>query len=574
MNLHSIDLACALPEKAENPQVAVERSLPVSPQQTCIRWWLLSAFALWIVFILFSMRLNSDQIWFSNLDQDSILLIDSLRRNSDRQSSYLEQPGIGVYPLYGSMLQLFSKVGITQVKNFRDLEKMSDPLTAVAEIFYAGRSISLIVVSLLCLAVGVLAALLARKATVGVLTFMLSLSSSGILLQSLLVRTELSAMLYLSLAAIAAALSRRSTSPLLAGFWVWGSGVLCAAAILTKVLVMPAVPFVWLLAVCGDPSWKPLPIDGKHPVVRKLFAPVTLFVMMTLAMEVGPYYLWSFRWPWACRIAGLGVALLSLASFPYWMRLDSRPKTGVFKAAMYFAGLFAGVLLIMKAGRVEMQGQDVLIWLGKMLVGDQSIQPYLAVVKQAGYVGVLTTLIVKVGGHYLLHTLYLPIVLLAFLLSDRRIPLVFVGAILSGIAMAGVCCARYAAPNYYIFSDIALSIFSAAVIERFLRRGRTRITIVLVVMLIANVFVQWGFTARFYPAYNDIMRDRVDYVYCGFYPSPEYSNLMLSVYGRDKAKIVTRILKDPRINGLNQGIDLKLKPNIRKYLEGEALPQL
>jgi hypothetical protein len=574
INRHTVDSACDSLEVTAQSRLADENSRLVFPRRAHFRWWLLPAFALWILFIFWSVHLNRDQIWFSNLDQDSILLIDSLRRNADRQPSYLEQPGIGVYPLYGSMLQLFAKAGVTHVKDFRDLEKMPDPLPAVADIFYSGRAISLIVVSLLCLAVGVLSALLAGRATAGVLAFILALSSSGILLQSLLVRTEMTAVLFLSLAAIAAALSRRSATHLLAGACVWGAGALCAAAILTKVLVIPAVPFVWLLAAFGGPSWKPLPKDGEHPVMGQLLGLATVLILMILAMEVGPHFLWSFHWPWTCRLIGWGVGLLSLAAFPYWRCLDTRPKCGIFKTALFLAGLFAGVLLVMKAGHVETQGQDVLIWVGKMLVGDKSLQPYLGVVQRAGYVGVVTTLIVQVGGHYVLHTLYLPLVFTAFYFGGRRIPVVFVGVILSGVAIAGVCCARSAAPNYYIFSDIAFIMLSAVLIERSLRRGHKSVAIFLVVMLAVSALMQWAFIARYYPSYNKVLRDRVDYVYCGIYPSREFSNLILSLYGGDKTRIAVKVLEDPRVNGMDRGIDLKGKPNIRKYLQGEALPQL
>jgi hypothetical protein len=539
----------------DNPTPALARA----------RLWLLPAILFWLAFCAFSVRLNRHQIWFSNLDQDSIMVIDSLRWRDGRQTTYADHPGCGVYPVYGTVLGGLSAAGRHNAGQFSELERVADPLPAVAETFYEARMASLIVATLLCLAVGALGGLFAGSGTAGLLAFILTLSSCGVLLQSLIVRTELTAMLYLTAGALAAVLASRTKGLCSRSILTWVAGALSAAAVLTKMSVLVLAPFVWLLSAVSERASSCAPQQRWKSLVWLL----AVLLLTAMPLMAAPRVLASFYWPMPYLAAGWGVALAAALLFPWWRKLDHPAKTGILWTTIFCAGFLAGLILVFKTAHIETIGNQILndmmaVFMGKR-VGDVS----MVTAREAGGLGVIKTWAVAYGGHYLRQTPLLAAFILAFAVGARRLPLFVAGALLSAAVIAGVMSARWFGEHYLVHSDVPLAVAAGAVLWRVLREGRPRYALAVGLLLCANAAIQWAYTKEAYATYNQYWRDRIDYVHSGIPKSPDYAGLVAQHYGADNETIMRHVLADPRLNGANRGIPLAERPNIKKYLDGK-----
>jgi len=235
-----------------------------------------------IAFTVTSVYLNQKEIWFSNLDQDSVLLINALRINDGRAPTYFDHPAQGVYILYGGMFRLFNKIGLSPIGKFSDLEKHQDPIRLVPTIFYSGRRMS-ILISILCVLIASASIYVYTRSWeyAGLGSAFLS-ASPGLLLQSLLVRSELTSVLFLCLAVFLLTLALRYPHRLSLFFSI---GIMFALAYVTKIQVLPFGAFILLLIAVAI-SGKVRSEDGSLKSIRFLFSVIGLALLCVLGFAV------------------------------------------------------------------------------------------------------------------------------------------------------------------------------------------------------------------------------------------------------------------------------------------------
>src|SRR5262245_44560927 len=197
-----------------------------------------------LAFAAMSVHLNRQEIWFSNLDQDSVLLINALRINDGRAPTYFDHPGQGVYLLYGGLFRVLKMLGLSPVSKFSDLEKDQDPIRLVPDVFYRGREISILISILCVLTASACIAVYTRSWKYAALGAAFLSASPGLLYQSLLVRTELTSLLFLCFTILFLTLAIRQPDRPSLFFFI---GLMFALAYITKIQVLPFAAFVVLL---------------------------------------------------------------------------------------------------------------------------------------------------------------------------------------------------------------------------------------------------------------------------------------------------------------------------------------
>src|SRR5262249_50441168 len=150
-----------------------------------------------LAFTATSVQLNRKEIWFSNRDQDLVLLINALRINDGLPPTYFDHPAQGVYILYAGLFRGFNKLGLSPVARFSDLAAHADPISLLPGLFYSGRGLS-ILVALLCVSTAAASMYVyTRRLEYAALGSAFLLASPGLLFQSLVIRSELTSVLFL-----------------------------------------------------------------------------------------------------------------------------------------------------------------------------------------------------------------------------------------------------------------------------------------------------------------------------------------------------------------------------------------
>ena len=198
-----------------------------------------------LAFIATSIHLNQKEIWFSNLDQDSVLLLNALRINDGRPPTYFDHPSQGVYILYGGLFRVLNIVGLNPIGKFSDLEKHQDPIRLVPGLFYSGRGMSILISSLCVLMAVASIYVYTRRWEYAALGSAFLWASPGLLLQSLVIRSELTSVLFVCGSIFFLTLALRYPNRLLFFFL---TGMTFGLAYITKIQVLPFAAWILFLA--------------------------------------------------------------------------------------------------------------------------------------------------------------------------------------------------------------------------------------------------------------------------------------------------------------------------------------
>lgn len=204
-----------------------------------------------ILFTTLSIHRNKSEVWFSNPDQDGSILIDVLRINSGKSPSYLDHPSHGTFIIYGNILKFLEWIRLIPVSRFEQLEKSEDPLMLLPDIFYKARGISIFLCVLCALVFGGIFFVLTRRMIFFVLGAFLLLSSGGLFLQSLIIRSELSSVLFILLAILFIAIEYKSNKVGLNYIYTFISGLFLGFAVLSKVQAIPTLLFLIIYMFCA-----------------------------------------------------------------------------------------------------------------------------------------------------------------------------------------------------------------------------------------------------------------------------------------------------------------------------------
>jgi 4-amino-4-deoxy-L-arabinose transferase-like glycosyltransferase len=576
-----------------------------APSRLTLSSALFAVLIVWaLCFAYCSTRLNKSDIWFSNLDQDSPILIDALRLNSGKEPYYLEHPGLGAFYLYAKMQLAFSHAGLLPISNFAKLAHSSDPLMFLPEIFYKGRTMSI----LLCIATGVLFGLgfyvLSRSLAAGVLASCLFLGSGGVLFQSLVVRTELSSTFFAVVAFVFLCLYERKISRPCDWIVLTLAGVALGISILTKIQAIPLLAFAFVAV-----GW----LATRHPE-RRTSRGGLLSRLLFGAIPLCCWLLWiyfksCFSGDAPAPALGailvlIGATSLSLLAPRY---LSPKAEAAAESLLLFVLGIVIAVPLVFALSSIDAASTRAKLL---EMVFALRLPDYRTSLSQGFVSDVVGRQLVRFLSYYSLRSPQLPAFALVMVFAQRKARTAAIAVLSAGLLMCVVSSLRYYSLPYLIFSDF---LFDAALMvaivgsellgskpwgafgsdarrtmreegavltrarlkawstpedgRRFHRRQLVRSLIVVALPIVLGGF-NLAYVRTSYAEYNSVLRDRIDLVPYGVATSSEYHTMLVSRYG-STGNVLVRLFGDPVLNGTKDGIDLGSKMNIgHSYVVG------
>lgn len=477
-----------------------------------------------------------------------------------------QHPALSAYVVYAYLLELLRQVGVVPVSDMQAFGQLPDPLLALPAIYEAGR-LGALCVSLACaLLVGIVAGIAAARVWVGTFAGALALLSAGLLVHSLIVRTEAVAVLFALVSALILVVYART------GAWPlpWLAGVAFGLALLSKTQVLPmALVAVWWL----HRALRSGTLGGETPPAALLRLRLALAALLSTVpvaplagFVVGPAVV-SY-WIGIVALALLGSVLLARRARRDW-------RVILLPALLLVAGVGCGLRLGVHLSYAHLAPKEANFVLELVLAPSAYLRHgKLVDVSPAWVVSGLARYLAHYGSVAFLHVAALCVALVV----SRRLPagvlpLYAVGLLFCLVSsMRGVRQPSGISEHYLVFADVPFVIASALVAlevaerPRWASRGpRLLALLTLSLATVGSGLAQWRFVAEEYPTYNATERDRIDLVPAGFYPNAGFHAIMHRRYGSDAA-IMRRIVEDPRLNGSRDGIEIRRLPGVASRL--------
>ncbi len=537
-----------------------------------------------VLFVFRSVQLNKNEIWFSNMDADSTLLVESLMANSGIEPLLLPDPAIGSYIVYGNFLKLFEALNIVKVSEFNQLEASNDPLKLLPDLFYKGRTISIIISILCSLIFGFIFFLISRKLVIFSISTILFLSSGGLLFQSLIIRPELTSIFFILLSLLTLILYSKSKKP--SFLTIITSGVLFGFAMLTKIQVLPILFFVViLLFYIVFITQKKYP-EGllKHSIIQFFFVIVILRIYIHFLNKI--YHVYSNQsLPALLLLFILFIILSSMISMVPWFKKKRVPSL-LNHINHFFIGFLISFMIVIYLANIS---------------SDNSMREIFNLAFQSGESGRVTQdLLHSMGGisnvfnevvkflkYYLLDSymliflaLFSTLIILTKKGFDYKITVTFI----FGVGYCFFNSLRHFGPHYLIYSDIFFNATIVLLLNRLSSPGEGNNepkgyfrkfwigNILAILMLCMMVSSQLNYVRKEYTKYGADSRNLIDDIPYSHVRNKNYSEMMKKKY-KNEVNIIERVYNDPYLNGSINGIDITEKVNY-KTLGRIALPEV
>jgi hypothetical protein len=514
-------------------------------------------------FLRRSESLNRTEIWFSNVDQDAYILSDTLRVNAGREPTLIEHPGLGSYLLYGAGLNVSKAVGEVDVQDIDELFAAGDPILYLPDLYYGMRHLSQVFTLFTAVALGSCVFVLSRSFFGATIAGSIALGSYGVLFQSLMVRTELASVVFLTIAMVCLCALIKATSAWRTSLLCLSAGLATGLAVYSKVAVMPllsaALLFVGTISIATKTSRSASgPFEHSAPS-RMIMAMVAFlgyffFVNLDAGMSSGP----------------LATALVAAAGVLCLINLiDSR--TVLSAALLPGAALIAGFLFatpvvfyLCNVHSPEIERALIANVFSLKLFSQYAVSYHPSLFSDA-FMRFLDYSCFRSGL-----LLAIPV---GLLFADKEGRL---GAILltcCGLGMSLVMSARYFSQQYLVYPDL---FYSAALGVCFARRNPKNLFMrhlvgsrefiaggaVAILILVFSV-KQYEYAKKHYPRYNVGYRNQLKFVPSGF-GSTEFTNLMLEHYSLNET--MWRVIRDQRLNGSERSIRIRDIENVNDSL--------
>jgi hypothetical protein len=544
------------------------------------------------------MDLNKKEIWFSNLDMDSAILIETMIIQDGKNAWFLEHPGLGNFILYGLGLKIFHLLELSDFSSYSSLMQLDanrqprsggDPLLNLPDLYYNGRIVSIAIAILTAIFFGLGAYFLTASPIIGFLTSTCCMLSSGLLLQSLMIRTELSSVLFGSAAFSFFCFSFRTKNSLLVFFSVFLSGTALGISVLTKMVTIPLlIPLVISVALINH---KP-----KHQSIRTktviglLICGISVFVFyyfqirlvnhilqdqgLSLFLEVRHGF-WTV--PAICVTAIL-THLVSL-KWPSKMTAIAGSTTGV------LLGFLIAIPIAFWFTNIDFAGYDV-------IDAKEQSRHQLVVLRNAFSFRYLDSNLVTTSDsgifavirhwrEFIMHSLTESYVLLFAILGiisakTNKIRVSIILLIASGLGMSLVMSIRYINPQYLIYQEVflitagALGFGEKITSQKYELTKHLALIGILMIILLSAGAIQKHNTKEIYSTYNLGSRNWITNVSKCIYAVWLFETHMIGIYGSNE-KIVRRIIEDNRLNGSERGINILDLPRLRKHLSNAKI---
>lgn len=515
-------------------------------------------------FLIRSEALNQKEIWFSNVDQDSILLVDALRVNAGHEPTFVSHPALGNYILYGASLKILKMLGTIRFANINELFFTHDPILYLPGIYYGARHVSQALVLLTALALGISIFLLGGSFFLASIAGALVLNSYGLLLQSLIVRTELASMFFVSLAMLCLCALVRTKYFSRASILCFVAGLTIGMGILSKITVIPLLGVGLLVAAVISMQRRTLlEIDARatHSKAALIIAGIMLFLSCYFFGALGFDIIGATMAP-TLIIALTILCLLNLVI----SRI--RPKACVF--LQFTTALMTGFLLAIPVVFYLCNLKSTAITRGVIgYVFSLDLFTRHSVGYQHGIVYLLGYFTTFLDYSFFRSGLLLAIPF-GLLIADQKGRL---GAMLltyCGLGMSLLMSARYFGYHYVIYPDF---FYSAALAVCLIYRNQNLLFFrylagkrsimagaALAGLVILFGIMQYAYAQTAYPEYNLGYRNQLKFVPTGF-GSPEFEKAMLDRYGCVN-NVMWRVIRDDKLNGSERGIKIRDLANV------------
>ncbi len=528
------------------------------------------------VFVHQSVQLNKHEIWFSNMDEDSTMLVESMRINSGKEPQFLLPPALGTYYIYSKFLKFFDIMNVIPISEFSQLAASEDPLLLLPEIFYQGRTISIIISILCALIFGSIFYLLTEKLFLFFISTVLFLFSGGLFLHSLLIRTELISVFFVLLSWLLLIMYSKARRPSFLAIIL--AGVLFGFGVLTKIQVLPMFLFmIFLLIYIVFKKMKQSPESLLKFGNYQIF-----FVIIILSM-----YLFFLNLIYHVRSESSSIPqlllvfllLILLFSMLSQLILQKAQKISLFlnHTNLFLIGFLLSFVLAFHFTNISSDNGMRSVFDLVFQSGSQSgeIAVYLHSLHEgisgisAGFINFLE--------YYSLKSFLLFFLLLFFILTKKRIDYRAIFTFAFGIGYWVFSSLRHFGPHYLIYSDIFLYTSFLLILAQFLSKDSKGIkfkrhiikpavwkSLLILIPVLVMGKSQLNYVKREYQTLNQTMRNRLDLIpYCSPWPgNDDYSELMKNSY-KSELDLFEKVYDDPYLNGSERGIDLINKINFK-----------
>ena len=544
---------------------------------------------------------------------DSVLLMETMNVTDGKTPTFLEHPGLGNYILYGWAYKILHKLcpakrsclGLQnyfwEFNNYRSLMQGEDPILRLPKLYYSGRLISIAIALLASILFGLGAFWLTSTPLIGFLTTTCCMLSSGLLLQSLLIRTELSNILFVSTAFALVCFSYKTKSALLAWSSVFLSGTALGISVLTKIVSIPLLIPLIIATV----------LINYKPRYQSIITEATIGIFL-FGISAFLYYYWQIK----LRFLESGVDLFQVIIFEIWtvpaicsiailahfisLKWPSKITAITGSITAVLLGYLIAVPIVFWLTNIyqhyntHWQRVVLEIAFSPLYITDEIYQSSNSAFSGNNF-GKLFAHHLNTGGIDLLfsnwswfinNSLEVTYVLLFAILGiiSAKTNLIRVSIILliaSGLGMSLVMSARHAGVHYLIYQEIFLiTAGSLGLGERIASLGLgeriaslkyekffkqfTLIGIMMIILSFAGKLQKQN-TTDTYKTYNGASRNMITNVYKCLYGVQNFMLDMESIYGSNE-NIVRRIIEDSRLNGSDRDIDILALPMLRKHL--------
>lgn len=529
-----------------------------------------------VLFILQSVVLNKHEIWFCNMDQDSQMLIGAMDVNAGRKPPYSEHPALGTYFVYGIFLRAFSKLAIVEASDSDQLYLHKDPLSALPDIYYSGRIISMMIAILCAIIFGSVIFLATRDVYLFLVGTVLALFSCGTIFQSLVIRTELTSVLFALISVAIAIFSFHCKHRIISLFMIFLSGLFVGFAMVTKVQILPILFLIPVIIFEYSKQKTGYSTTNYTGFVYFFFLGFGIFVLTHIASLLPDGKTYSMFVVFGC------VAFLLLL-----LRFKSNAKNVgriIFLIYIFVLGALLSHIVVLNVFNYDLSS--------KKMLTEQILFPWR--ITNGGLVNIDLNTIITNGLNYFQFylrfslTFYMTVILLLF--SKRKRYSIFllvlwvayivfnsfrsvtsynwVAYIVSNSFLSATSYNAAVDARYLIYSDLFLnaafltSIYqflkNDAVIEKIVLKtnlSTTRLRNLMIVLILINGFLMFDFTKSYYPKYNLAYRYRIDLAPFCIYSNKAFNEMLLARYGSNY-NVYLRIYSDPDLNGKNRGIDI------------------
>lgn len=496
-----------------------------------------------LAFVGLSVFTNSRGLWFANPDQDLTLIIESLRQNDGLEPVYVDHPAVGIWPWFSKLFILYKFLGFTEVSRFSEFLHHADPLVLLPSLFEMGRISSLILALGFASAASLLVKALTRNTWLSIGIWGLSLSSFGLFLHSMILRTELSAMTFFLLSLL---------------LWLWAqdfeenksyrkalllsalAGVAFAYSVYSKLVVLPFFLFFVIFHGSRDRMERPRNI-WRWGLLNFVVSVILLFAFSSRVTGDTPF------------VFGLSTQMYVVAFFAFltllWARFNLPHFLLCMRFSSFFSGLFGGVFIVFYFGKMRLGAQWVMDFVGNpfAISGGSHLTSAYSSGTWADVVGHFSRFLsdhLFAFGH-----LSLFLICLLFLKRKPSIKIIiFFGA---AMCIDAVNSLRYYWEPYLLFSQSFYLIGVALILQESkvwdglsLRIKRIYLAFAWCLMFL---FMVWATPFKYFH-FNGFAKNKLEALWSGMITAAEYQEHMQVSYPKFD-DFVERVLCDPELNG-------------------------